>query len=368
MKLAIGSRTAPAKESIAKTKTLCYNVRVCCSSYSQVQKTMRIGVLCSGGDSPGMNPCLRSIVRTACICGIEVCGFRRGYEGLLHEEFYPGENGTPVMGLRSVSGLSKVGGTILRSSRSQRFQEPTGLNHAVKVLKKYGFDALITIGGNGTQKGALDLNSAWDGQVIGIPGTIDNDLYGTDYTIGFATAVETAVGAVDKIRDTAGSHDLMFFVEVMGRHCGDIALSTAIASGAEIACVPEVEEPAERIVKKLQKIKEDGKASVIAIVAEGDESGGAFAVQNMLKEAGNPFDSRAVVLGHILRGGPPVAADRILASELGNFAVSALLQGESGKMAGKIKNELVLTPLEECVSQHRRVDIEQLRLLQIVAS
>ena len=329
---------------------------------------MRIGVLCSGGDAPGMNPCLRSIIRTACVCNIEIYGFRRGYEGILNEEFYPGENGTPVMGIRSVSGLSKQGGTILSSSRSLRFQEQAGLMHAVKVLKKYGFDALITIGGNGTQKGAYDLGKVWDGQIIGIPATIDNDLYGSDFTIGFATAVDTAVEAVDKLRDTAGSHDLMFFVEVMGRHCGDIALSTAIASGAEIACIPEVVESPERIVKKLKTIKEAGKTSVMAIVAEGDESGGAFAIQQRLKETGNPFESRAVVLGHVLRGGSPVAADRILASELGNFAVSAIIQGETGKLAGKIKNELVLTPFEECISTHRTVDADQLRLLHIVAS
>ena len=329
---------------------------------------MRIGVLCSGGDAPGMNPCLRSIVRTACTTGDEVYGIRHGYEGILCEEFYPGENGTPVMGIRSVSGLSKLGGTILRSSRSKRFQEAGGIKQAVKNLKKYGFDALITIGGNGTLTGAIELGTAWDGQIIGIPGTIDNDLYGSDYTIGFATAVDTAVGAVDKLRDTAGSHELMFFVEVMGRHCGDIALSTAIASGAEIACIPEAEESPERIVKKLKKIKEDGKTSVLAIVAEGDESGGAFALQEKLKAAGNPFESRAVVLGHILRGGSPVAADRILASELGNLAVSALIQGETGKMTGKVKNELNLTPLEECVFKHRTVDTDQLRLLQIVAS
>ena len=329
---------------------------------------MRIGVLCSGGDAPGMNPCLRSIVRTACICDAEVYGIRRGYEGILTEDFYPGEDGTPVMGLRSVSGLSKIGGTILRSSRSQRFQTQEGLEQAVEKLKKHQFDAVIAIGGNGTLKGAVDLDRAWDGQVIGIPGTIDNDLYGTDYTIGFATAVGTAVEAVDKLRDTAGSHELMFFVEVMGRHCGDIALSTAIASVAEIACIPEAEEPPEKIVKRLKKIKDAGKVSVMAIVAEGDEHGGAFAIQKLLEEAGNPFESRAVVLGHILRGGSPAAADRILASELGNFAVSAIIQGESGKMAGRIKGELVLTPLEECVFKHRTVDEDQLRLLQIVAS
>jgi 6-phosphofructokinase 1 len=256
----------------------------------------------------------------------------------------------------------------LHSSRSKRFCEQSGLKQAVKVLKKYGFDALITMGGNGTLTGALELGKYWDGQIIGLPGTIDNDLYGTDYTMGFATSVDTAVEAVDKLRDTAGSHDLMFFVEGMGRHCGDIALSTAIASGAEIACIPEVEESPERIVHKLKKIKEAGKTSVLAIVAEGDESGGALAIQKILHEAGNPFESRAVVLGHVLRGGSPVAADRILASELGNFAVSAIIQGETGKMAGKIKGELTMTPLEECVFKHRTVDVEQLRLLQIVAS
>ena len=329
---------------------------------------MRIGVLCSGGDAPGMNPCLRSIVRTAFVCkDVEIYGIRHGYEGLLNEEFHRDEQGSPVMGMRSVSGLSKRGGTILHSSRSKRFCEPSGLRQAVKVLKKYGFDALITIGGNGTLTGAIELGKVWDGQIIGIPGTIDNDLYGTDYTIGFATAVDTAVDAVDKLRDTAGSHDLMFFVEVMGRYCGDIALATAIASGAEIACIPEAEESPTQMVKKLNAIKAAGKMSVMAIVAEGDEHGGAFAVQQLLKEAGNPFESRAVVLGHILRGGSPVAADRIWASEFGNFAVSAIIQGETGKMTGKIKNELVLTPLEECVSKHRTVDAEKLRLLQIVA-
>ena len=344
---------------------------------------MRIGVLCSGGDAPGMNPCLRSIVRTACIRDLEVCGIRRGYEGLLDEDFHSGEDGTSimqsvvgfsrlgepsVMGLRSVSGLSKLGGTILRSSRSERFQTLEGQKQAAKILKKHKIEAIITIGGNGTQKGAIDLARVWDGQVIGIPGTIDNDLLGTDFTIGFATAVDTAVEAVDKLRDTAGSHELMFFVEVMGRHCGDIALWTAIASGAEIACIPEAQESPEQVVKKLKKIKDAGKTSVMAIIAEGGKNGGAFAMQRMLEEAGNPYESRAVVLGHVLRGGVPVSADRILASELGNFAVSAIIQGESMKLAGKIKNELVLTPLEDCVSTHRTVDAEKLLLLQIVAS
>lgn len=329
---------------------------------------MRIGVLCSGGDAPGMNACLRSIVRTAVTCGDEVIGIQHGYQGLLDEEFYAGEGGSHFMGMRSVSGLSKIGGTILHSSRCLRFQTPEGVRDAAEILCKHRFDALLTIGGNGTLGGALDLGKVWDGQIIGLPGTIDNDLLGTDMTIGFATAVHTAVEAVDKLRDTAGSHDMMFFVEVMGRHCGDIALATAIASGAEIACIPEAVESPERIVSKLRKIKEAGKTSVIAIVAEGDESGGAVAMQKILREAGNPFDSRTVVLGHVLRGGSPMPADRILAAELGNFAVSSLIHGETDKMAGHIRGELVLTPLQECVADHKKVNIERLRLLQIVAS
>ncbi len=329
---------------------------------------MRIGVLCSGGDAPGMNACLRSIVRTACAGGHEVYGIQYGYDGLLNEKFYRTECGSLVMGMRSVSGLSKVGGTILHSSRCKRFETPEGTRQAADILTKHKIEALLPIGGNGTLQGALDLSKVWSGNVIGLPGTIDNDLLGTDFTIGFATAVHTAVDAVDKLRDTAGSHDLMFFVEVMGRHCGDIALATAVASGAEIVCIPEAEEPPAKIVETLRLIKEAGKTSVMAIVAEGDESGGAIAMQKLLKEAGNPYESRTVVLGHVLRGGSPIPGDRILASELGHFAVSAAVSGATGKMAGLVCGELTLTPLEECVAGHRRVNTDRLRLLRIFAS
>ncbi|MDR2643519.1 MAG: 6-phosphofructokinase [Planctomycetaceae bacterium] len=329
---------------------------------------MRIGVLCSGGDAPGMNAAIRSIVRSAIVLGDEVVGIKHGYEGLMNNEIYlGGEFGSIFMGLRSVSGLSCLGGTILHSSRSKHFQTEEGIADAVKTLRDRRIDALITIGGNGTLSGARDLGKFWGGQIIGLPGTIDNDLLGTDFTIGFATAVDTAVDAVDKLRDTAGSHDLMFFVEVMGRHCGDIALATAIASGAEIACIPEKPETPEAIVAKLNCVKEAGKASVIAIVAEGYQKG-AVELQRILKEAGNPFDSRTVVLGHILRGGSPTAFDRILASELGNFAVSELIKGETGKMAGRISGEFALTPFDECVSGHKKANEDQLRLLGIVAT
>lgn len=334
---------------------------------------MKIGVLCSGGDAPGMNPCIRAIVRTAIQLDDDVVGIMHGYQGILDEEFYTKtqfertNQASKGMAMRSVSGLSMRGGTILHSSRCQRFTTLEGVNAAAKILDMYGFDALLPIGGNGTLSGALELAKIWKGQIIGIPGTIDNDLLGTDATIGFSTAVQTAVEAVDKLRDTAGSHDMMFIVEVMGRHCGDIALYTAIASGAEIVCIPEIPTDVSEVVETLRHIKALGKTSVILIVAEGDDFGGAIYLLNALKEAGNPFDSRVVVLGHVQRGGSPNPADRILASDLGSFAVDALHKGETGKMVGMINNALTLTLLEDCVSGHRQISSDKLRLLQTVA-
>jgi len=302
------------------------------------------------------------------VSGDEIYGIRHGYEGLLNEEFFRNPNGLPTMGTRCVSGLSRMGGTILSSSRSKRFETLDGLKRAVEVLKRHRIDALIPIGGNGTMAGALDLSKIWDGQIIGLPGTIDNDLLGTHITIGFSTAVDTAVEAVDKLRDTAGSHDLMFFVEVMGRHCGDIAVETAIASGAELVFIPEEEEATDKVIRMLRRIKDAGKLSVMAIVAEGDEHGGAFKLQKILSDAGNPFESRCVVLGHVQRGGSPVPRDRVLATELGNFAIGALIQGETGKMAGRVRRQTTLTPLEECVAGHKQVDPDRLRLLHIVGA
>ena len=334
---------------------------------------MKIGVLCSGGDAPGMNACLRAIVRAAVRTDDEVVGVMHGYQGIFDEEFYTKTEaekrygkGTGL-GMRSVSGLSKQGGTVLHSSRCKRFMEPGGLEDAAAILRKHEFDALLPIGGNGTLSGAIQLGKIWNGQIIGLPGTIDNDLLGTDATIGFATAVDTAVEAVDKLRDTAGSHDMMFLVEVMGRHCGDIALHTAIASGAELVCVPEIPTDVNHLIENLNRIREIGKTSVIMIVAEGDDLGDAMCVQEKLKEAGNPYESRVVVLGHTQRGGSPVPADRILASELGCFAVDSLHNGETGKMAGMIDGKPTLTPLEDCVRGHRQVSPEKPHLLQIVA-
>lgn len=329
---------------------------------------MRIGVLCSGGDAPGMNPCLRAIVRSAISVGDEVIGIMHGYEGLLNEEFFIDDSGIIFMNLRSVSGLTRYGGTILHSSRSKRMMLPDGVQQAANVLDKYKVDALITIGGNGTLAGARDLSKVWKGQIIGLPGTIDNDLLGTDYTIGFWTAINTAVDAVDKLRDTAGSHDMMFLVEVMGRHCGEIALYTAIASGSEAVCVPEIPTSIDTIVARLHEIKELGKSSVMMIVAEGDDLGGATKINEALRAANCPFDTRVVILGHVQRGGIPCPNDRILATKLGCIAVDAIHQGEAGKMAGIINGGSVLSPFEDVIVNHRQIQPEMLNMLQIVAS
>ncbi|MDO4587997.1 MAG: ATP-dependent 6-phosphofructokinase [Planctomycetia bacterium] len=329
---------------------------------------MKIGVLCSGGDAPGMNPCIRAIVRAAGERGDEVVGIRHGYQGLIDGEFWQGDNIPKEISIRAVSGLTSKGGTILNSSRSTDFMTAEGQAKAIANLEKHKIDALIPIGGNGTLTGALSLTKLWNGQVIGIPGTIDNDLLGTDYTIGFMTAMQTAVEAIDKLRDTAGSHDMMFIVEVMGRHCGDLALQTAIAGGCEIVAVPEIPTSVDQIIASLNHFKKLGKRSMIMIVAEGDDLGGAVEMLNALKNAGSPYEMRVVVLGHVQRGGSPVPSDRILATKLGCFAVDALHQGETGKMAGEIAGKMVLTPFEDVIVDHRQVTPEMIELLQIVAS
>ena len=329
---------------------------------------MRFGIFCSGGDAPGMNPCLRAIVRSAIAAGHEVVGIRRGYHGLLTEQFYPDSTGEILMGLRSVSNISKLGGTILHSSRSEEFRTEAGLKKAVDVLEKHEIDALIPIGGDGTFRGAVALAQHWDGRIIGCPGTIDNDLIGTDYTIGFSTAVHTAVEALDKLRDTAESHERLFLVEVMGRHSGYIALYTALAGGAEVVALPETETNVPLIVQHLQVLKARGKQSIMIVVAEGDELGGAEVLNEDLKKAGCPFQTRVLTLGHLQRGGSPAPEDRILASRLGNFAVKAIIEGETGAMAGAVKDRLVLTPFTDTFAKHKPVPEELLELLQTLAS
>ena len=328
---------------------------------------MLIGVLCSGGDAPGMNACLRAVVRSASAAGHKVVGIRRGYQGLLDEEFFLDPKGRARMSLRSVSNLSKRGGTILHSSRSDEFRTRAGLEKANALLIKNHIEALIPIGGDGTFHGAVELSNHWDGPIVGCPGTIDNDLIGTDYTIGFATAVQTAVEAVDKLRDTAESHERMFLVEVMGRHSGYIALYTALAGGAEVACIPETATDIPEIISTLKELKSRGKASVMVIVAEGDEAGGARKLNEQLEAAGCPFPTRELILGHLQRGGTPVPADRILAAELGDFAVRSILAGQTGAMAGKVHGKLTLTSFQETFASHKPVPEKLVELLETLA-
>lgn len=329
---------------------------------------MRVGVFCSGGDAPGMNACLRAIVRSAITAGHEVVGIRRGYQGLLDEDFYVNSNGEAVMRLRSVSNLSKLGGTKLRSSRSEEFRTEAGQQKAVDMLGKHRIDALIPIGGDGTFHGAVALARRWKGQIIGCPGTIDNDLLGTDFTIGFATAVYTAVEALDRLRDTAESHERLFLVEVMGRHSGYIALYTALAGGAEVVALPETETNVPHIVQHLQVLKARGKKSIMIVVSEGDEAGGAELLNDNLKSAGCPFQTRVLTLGHLQRGGPPVPDDRILASRLGDFAAQAITEGETGAMAGVVNHRLILTPFTDTYAKHKPVPEELLELLRTLSA
>ncbi len=329
---------------------------------------MRIGVFCSGGDAPGMNACVRAVVRAALSEGHEVVGIRRGYQGLLEEDFWQSHAGAQRISLRDVSGWVQRGGAMLRSSRSDEFRTEVGQQRAAEVLTKHRINALIPIGGDGTFHGAVALARYWDGLIVGCPGTIDNDLIGSDFTIGFATAVQTAVEAVDKIRDTAESHERMFLIEVMGRHSGFIAVHTALGCGAEAVCIPETTTEIEAILRRLAVLKKRGKGSVMMIVAEGDEEGSADVLNQRLQAAGCPFPSRVVILGHLQRGGRPSPQDRILASQLGAFAVQSILEGKTGAMAGRLGHELVLTPFEETYAEHKPIPSNLLQLLDVLAS
>ncbi len=314
-----------------------------------------------------MNACVRAVVRRAITEGHEVVGIRRGYQGLLTEDFFLNERGEPRMDLRSVSGWSRVGGAFLRSSRSDEFRTTAGQQKAAANLVKHEIDALIPIGGDGTFCGAVAFSEHWDGKIVGCPGTIDNDLMGTDFTIGFSTAVQTAVEAVDKIRDTAESHERMFLVEVMGRHSGFIAVHTALAAAAESVCIPETPTDIQAIIRELHLLKQRGKTSVMIIVAEGDEEGGAAKLNEQLTAAGNPFPTRCAILGHLQRGGSPSPEDRILASSLGDLAVEAILDGQTGVMAGLLGGQPKLTPFAETYAQHKPIPCELLQLVERLA-
>lgn len=325
---------------------------------------MRIGVFCSGGDAPGMNACVRAVVRRAAAEGHDVVGILRGYQGILDQTFFTDREGSPRLSPRSVSGWSRHGGAYLFSSRSAEFRSSEGQAKAAQILRDHHIDALIPIGGDGTFRGSIELAKVWDGQIIGCPGTIDNDLLGTDYTIGFSTAVQTAVDAIDKIRDTAESHERMFLVEVMGRHCGYIAVHSAIAGGAEMVCVPETITDFDAIVGHLHELKARQKSSIMLIVAEGDERGGALQLYDELAKRNAPYSMRTVVLGHLQRGGSPTPEDRILASQLGSFAVESLLAGKTGAMAGREGTACVLTSFPDTIRAHKSIPGDLLALME----
>ena len=321
----------------------------------------RIAVFTSGGDAPGMNACIRAVVRGAVYHGIEVFGIRRGYSGMINGDIFQ-------MSSHSVSNIVQRGGTILKSARSKEFMTPEGRAKAYEHLQKFGIDGLVAIGGNGTFTGATIFFDEYGIPTVGAPGTIDNDLYGTDYTIGFDTAVNTALEAIDKIRDTADSHDRIFFIEVMGRDSGYIAIQSGIAGGAELVMVPEVLTPISEVVETLKSGWSRQKSSSIIVVAEGEEEGNATEISEKIRAQVQPdIDMRVTTLGHIQRGGIPTAYDRILASRLGLGAVEGLMNGEKNVMAGIINNELVYTPFRDTIRLPKPINEDLLRMVKILS-
>ena len=321
----------------------------------------RIGVLTSGGDSPGMNAAVRAVVRTGVAKGLEVFGIRHGYQGMIDGEIDP-------MDARSVSGIINRGGTILHTARCMEFMEAEGRVRAAEQLARHGIEGLVVIGGDGSYRGAQALHAEHGVHCIGLPGTIDNDIGGTQYTIGFDTALNIAMEAVDRIRDTADSHDRLFFVEVMGRHCGFIAIMASIAGGAEEVLVPEEQCDVTTIVTRLQLAKSRGKTSMIVIIAEGDEQGNAFSVAKKVAEVSEFKDSRVSVVGHMQRGGSPTAFDRILASRMGVRAVEALIEGATGMMVGIDNQEMVLNPLSSTWEKKSQFSPDLLRVSRLLAT
>jgi 6-phosphofructokinase 1 len=320
-----------------------------------------IAVFTSGGDSPGMNACIRAVVRTAVGQGVRVFGIMRGFQGMIDNDFRE---------LRStdVSNIIQRGGTILKSARSKDFMTAEGRKKAFDNLEARGIDAVIAIGGDGTFAGCKVFGEEYGIPFIGLPGTIDNDLIGTDFTIGYDTALNTAVQAVDRIRDTADSHDRLFFIEVMGKDAGFIALRTGISCGAEAILVPEVPTCVEDLLAKLENGWKRQKSSMIVIVAEGDDAGGAYAIAEKVKERMPHFDTRVSILGHLQRGGSPSAMDRVLASRLGHEAVETILLGDHGSAMGIVAGKVVHTPFGQAIKHHTSISRSLLNLAEVLAS
>jgi 6-phosphofructokinase 1 len=328
-----------------------------------MSKTIKkIGVLTSGGDSPGMNAAIRSVVRTCAFHQIECVGIYRGYQGMIEGDF-------KEMGPRSVNNIVNKGGTILKSARSHEFMTTEGRQKALNHLVKAGVEALVVIGGDGSFTGAEIFNSEFDFPVMGIPGTIDNDIFGTSHTLGYDTALNTVVEVIDKIRDTASSHNRLFFVEVMGRDAGHIALNAGIGAGAEEILIPEEDLGLERLLESLRKSKASGKSSSIVVVSEGDKTGrSVFQLKDYVEEHMPEYDVRVSVLGHMQRGGAPSCFDRVLASRLGVKAVESLLEGKSNYMVGIFNDKIKLTPLEQAIKGETEIDRELLRVSDIMST
>jgi 6-phosphofructokinase 1 len=321
----------------------------------------KIGVLTSGGDSPGMNAAIRSVVRTCAYHNIQCVGIYRGYQGMIEGDFIE-------MGARSVHNIINKGGTILKSARSKDFMTVEGRVKAHDQLLKAGVDAFVVIGGDGSFTGAEIFNNEYDFPVMGIPGTIDNDIFGTSHTLGYDTALNTVVDCIDKIRDTASSHNRLFFVEVMGRDAGHIALNAGIGGGAEEILIPEEDLGLERLVESLKKSKASGKSSSIVVIAEGDKIGkNVFELKDYVEANLPEYEIRVSVLGHMQRGGAPSCYDRVLASRLGVKAVECLLEGKSNFMVGMLNDVVTLTPLLQAIKGESVIDRELLRVSEIMS-
>jgi 6-phosphofructokinase 1 len=320
----------------------------------------KIGVFTSGGDSPGMNACVRAVVRTAIYHGVQVYGIYRGYEGMIDDEI-------KELSSTDVSNIIQRGGTILKSARSERFMDKKWREVAFNNLNKHGIEGVVAVGGDGTFTGAKVFHQEFGVKFAGAPGTIDNDLYGTDCTIGYDTALNTVVEAVDKLRDTADSHDRLFFIEVMGRDAGFIALRSGIGVGAEAILIPETKTYVDDLMSKLQSGWRKNKKSNIVIIAEGDDSGGAVKLAEKVKQKFPHFDLKVSILGHIQRGGSPSAYDRVLASHLGHGAVEALLNGQYNVMAGMVHRQVLLTPFEKAIKHNKGINESLLHLAEVLS-
>lgn len=326
-----------------------------------MSKIKCIGVLTSGGDSPGMNAAIRAVTRAAIYHGMTVKGIYRGYKGLITDEIRDFET-------QDVSNIVQRGGTILKTARCDEFRTEEGRRRAYETIVRHGIDALVVIGGDGSLSGARQLAEEFNFPIVGLPGTIDNDLSGTDLTIGYDTALNTIVEAVDKIRDTASSHERLFFIEVMGRAAGFLALNGALASGAEAAIIPEYAVEKDQLAETISNGFRKTKNSSIVLVSESPETGGAMGVADRVRREYPEFDVRVVILGHIQRGGTPSASDRILASRMGVAAIDALLEGQRNVMIGIDNDEIIYVPFSKAIKKNKPIDerlVETLRMLSI---